>query len=637
MTENKCVEAFRDSDEHEGASRQRWMSNATFVLAAIGSAIGLGNFWRFPYLCYKWGGGLFFVPYLGSLFLLGIPMMILEFGLGQLFQRGDIGVFRNIHPRLAGVGAASVLSAYCITLYYNVIIAWALVYLACSFVYPLPWSLSYTDYGKNGNKSMVRVRPEPGCPNMAITEEYFYRDILHVYNDDAECSVFDTKTVMAQGSTAQWQVMIASCIVWFCVFWCVFKGVKSSSYVVWITVPMPTIFIFIMVLNGLTLPNADQGIRMYLKGEQMKITFDAQGNYNNTYTDAIGRTNPGTISYPDPWDKLSNPEMWSDACGQIFFSIGVCMGIMTSYSSYNPVSQPIISNALRVSIGNCCFSFFCGFAVFSTVGYLNGLGSVVASKVSSSGLAFVAFPTSIDTLPMPNFWIFILALTLYTLGLDSAFSMVEAAATVITDTPTGAKIPRKLIALVLCSAGAVFSFLFCFNWGTTYFDVVDHYLGVYLLLLLGVFQSFGATWVFDFGRASEAHNKVCVLSLGIAFWGSLIPLAFISVFAFPKYGLYAMIAFWVIQIIAFIVSFVTAKTSCGVWYREVWLYGAYRLGCAISLPSCTNGKKACWVEPFIFWWGFCIKYFFPFGVTWLLASATAVDVSKPYGGYYWGW
>jgi hypothetical protein len=51
--------------------------------------------------------------------------------------------------------------------------------------------------------------------------------------------------------------MIASCIVWFCVFWCVFKGVKSSSYVVWITVPMPTIFIFIMVLNGLTLPNAD--------------------------------------------------------------------------------------------------------------------------------------------------------------------------------------------------------------------------------------------------------------------------------------------------------------------------------------------------------------------------------------------
>jgi len=62
--------------------------------------------------------------------------------------------------------------------------------------------------------------------------------------------------------------------------------------------------------------------------------------------------------------------MWADACAQIFFSIGVCMGIMTSYSSYNPPDEPIIENSLRVSLGNCSFSFFSGFAVFSTVGYL---------------------------------------------------------------------------------------------------------------------------------------------------------------------------------------------------------------------------------------------------------------------------
>jgi len=80
-------------------------------MAAIGSAIGLGNFWRFPYLCYKWGGGLFFIPYLSSLFLLGLPMMLLELSLGQLFQRGDIGVFHGIKPELFGVGLSSVFSA----------------------------------------------------------------------------------------------------------------------------------------------------------------------------------------------------------------------------------------------------------------------------------------------------------------------------------------------------------------------------------------------------------------------------------------------------------------------------------------------------------------------------------------------
>lgn len=62
--------------------RERWNSNKDFVIASIGSAIGIGNLWRFPYLCYKWGGAIFFIPYLLSLFLIGLPMMMLEFTLG---------------------------------------------------------------------------------------------------------------------------------------------------------------------------------------------------------------------------------------------------------------------------------------------------------------------------------------------------------------------------------------------------------------------------------------------------------------------------------------------------------------------------------------------------------------------------
>jgi SNF family Na+-dependent transporter len=74
------------------------------------------------------------------------------------------------------------------------------------------------------------------------------------------------------------------------------------------------------------------------------------------------------------------------------------MGVMVSYSSYNPVNQPLIKNAMMISIGNSCFSFFTGFAVFSVVGYLNGIGSPVASETSSIGLAFIAYPAAIETL-----------------------------------------------------------------------------------------------------------------------------------------------------------------------------------------------------------------------------------------------
>jgi SNF family Na+-dependent transporter len=146
--ESKFIKFFKDDDEGRNAPRQRWAGSTTFILAAIGSAIGLGNFWRFPYLTFKWGGGIWFIPYLIALMLLGLPMMLLELSLGQLFQRGDIGVFRGIHPRLYGVGLASVFSAFAINIFYTYLIAIAGCYLFVGITHPtLPWSIQRTkDY-----------------------------------------------------------------------------------------------------------------------------------------------------------------------------------------------------------------------------------------------------------------------------------------------------------------------------------------------------------------------------------------------------------------------------------------------------------------------------------------------------------
>ena len=125
----------------ETGQRDRWAGRWTFVVASIGAAVGLGNFWRFPGLTYRYGGfGNFFLPYICALVFFGIPLLLMELGLGQKFQRGDISVFRNIHPRLAGIGIVSVLCSYIITLYYTVMIGWGLVYFAASCMNPLPWS-----------------------------------------------------------------------------------------------------------------------------------------------------------------------------------------------------------------------------------------------------------------------------------------------------------------------------------------------------------------------------------------------------------------------------------------------------------------------------------------------------------------
>ena len=212
---------------------------------------------------------------------------------------------------------------------------------------------------------------------------------------------------------------------------------------------------------------------MYLKG------YDAEGNE------------------PDFGALLSRPAMWADACGQIFFSLGICMGTMTSYSSFNDVQKPIIGDGFKIAFTNAGISFIAGFACFSTVGYLIGQGSPVSGNVSSIGLAFVAYPAAIEMMPGPNVWAFILGVTLFTLGIDSSFSMLEATATVMADAPAFKNMPRKLLALLLCVLGAISSIAFSFNWGFTYFDVVDHYLNVYLMLLIGVLETMGVGWVYE--------------------------------------------------------------------------------------------------------------------------------------------
>mmetsp|Transcript_5082 Transcript_5082/g.8661 ORF Transcript_5082/g.8661 Transcript_5082/m.8661 type:complete len:276 (+) Transcript_5082:40-867(+) len=256
----KCWESEDERQGKEKDERERWMNRPTFILAAIGSAIGLGNFWRFPYLTYKYDGAYFFFPYLMCLFFMGIPLLLMELSLGQKFQRGDISVFRGINKRLWGIGLASVFSAYIITFYYTVIISWSIVYFIAGFMDPLPWSES-----KNEREGGWQ------CDSASITraEEFFFRDIVTYYDDD--CKAYE------DGDKARFSVyaFFAVAFVWLSIFLCIFKGVKSSSYIVWVTVPLPILFIIIMIFKGLSLPGASDGIKQYLRGSLQGLEGEA--------------------------------------------------------------------------------------------------------------------------------------------------------------------------------------------------------------------------------------------------------------------------------------------------------------------------------------------------------------------------
>jgi len=212
---------------------ENWQSRFAFLMAAIGSAVGLGNIWRFPYVAYKNGGGAFLIPYFVALFTVGIPLLIAEFAVGSLFRKSAPLSMKKISRKAEWIGWWSVLSAFFISIYYSVIMAWCLCYLFHSF--SLVWQPDASDF--------------------------FYNQFLHI-----------TSSPGILGSINM-QIVFALLFIWVSIFLILYKGVKSIGRVVAITVPLPTILLLILALRGVTLPGSSTGLEFYLAPDFSKLAM----------------------------------------------------------------------------------------------------------------------------------------------------------------------------------------------------------------------------------------------------------------------------------------------------------------------------------------------------------------------------
>ena len=117
------------------AEKTEWDSSIAFIFAMIGAAVGLGNIWRFSYVLYSNGGGSFFIPYFTAIAIMGIPFLILEYGVGFSFKDSFSNIMRKIRPQFEYIAWALVLFVFIVTIYYMVILSWDLVYLLSSFTF----------------------------------------------------------------------------------------------------------------------------------------------------------------------------------------------------------------------------------------------------------------------------------------------------------------------------------------------------------------------------------------------------------------------------------------------------------------------------------------------------------------------
>ena len=192
-------------------------------MAAIGSAVGLGNVWRFPYVCYENGGGAFLIPYFVALFTAGIPLMILEFSIGHWARSSPPEAFKKIGKKWEWVGWWAVLIPFALAAYYVVVMAWCFSYMIYSI--DLRWGMH---------------------------ADAFFHTFLG-----------DTGTPTILGGV-NLPILLSLLVIWTVVFIILYKGVKRIGKVVALTVPIPTILLIILTIRGLTLPGALEGISYYL-------------------------------------------------------------------------------------------------------------------------------------------------------------------------------------------------------------------------------------------------------------------------------------------------------------------------------------------------------------------------------------
>ncbi|XP_063293067.1 sodium-dependent neutral amino acid transporter B(0)AT2-like [Pelobates fuscus] len=493
----------------EVTSRPTWGSKAQYILAQVGFSVGLGNVWRFPYLCHQNGGGSFLLLYFLLLLIIGIPLFFLELAAGQSIRQGSIGVWKHISPRLAGIGFASCVVCSFVALYYNVIIGWSLFYMFNSFYYPLPW--------ENCPMLPNQTVEVPECAKSSPTTYFWYRSALNI-------------TDSIEGSEMNWPMTGFLILAWFLVCGGMIKGIKSSGKVMYFSSLFPYVVLFCFLIRGFLLDGAADGIRIMFT-PKLEIWKDVQ--------------------------------VWRQAATQVFFALGLGFGSVIAYSSYNDRYNNCHFDAILVSFINFMTSILATLVVFAVLGFranriaeicvkenvwkvsnfslnTSGPGLLFPSEnitvadyskwyeevnhqlplenlgishcrvedemnkgVEGTGLAFIVFTEAMTLLPASPFWSVLFFLMLLNLGLSTMFGNMQGIITPLLDNFPKLLKRKTLFTVLCCVCGLLIGLIFVQRSGSYFVSMFDDYSATLPLIIVVIFENIAVAWVYGADRFME--------------------------------------------------------------------------------------------------------------------------------------
>ncbi|BFZ24285.1 hypothetical protein BsWGS_27324 [Bradybaena similaris] len=554
-------ELERSPAEDGSHAREGWTGKLDFILTCIGYAVGLGNIWRFPYLCYKSGGGAFLIPYTLFLLLCGLPLFFLEVTYGQFSSLSPIAIWK-VAPLFKGVGVGMLVCSAIVCIYYNVIVAWTIYYLYLSFRAVLPWSHCNNEWNTDncvdderlrnftavavamnnlrnsalGNLSLEGNSSESGFDTTNETSAMVYvrgNKTVPASVEFWERHVLELTDGIDNPGNIRWQLLICLAVAWLCVFFCLFKGVKILGKVMHFAAPFPYLVLLILLVRGCTLPGAVEGIKFYI----------------------VPR-----------WEKLAEFNVWGDAALQIFYSVGMGWGGIITMASYNKFNNNVYRDAMLVPLINCGTSFFAGFVIFSVLGFMAHEVNTSVDKIVSQGpgLTFVAYPEALAKMPVSPLWSVLFFFMLFTIGLDSQFGMFETILSgIIDEFPRLLRNKKTALTTVACLVEFLLG-LACITQGGIYvLQIMDWYCASFSLMLISLTECVALAWAYG----AERLCKDIALMTGSQphfwwkyMWKFITPLVIVFIWAFSvatlgpvTYGTYtyptwAVVIGWILAI-----------------------------------------------------------------------------------------
>ncbi|XP_032688425.1 sodium-dependent neutral amino acid transporter B(0)AT1 isoform X2 [Odontomachus brunneus] len=469
------------------------------------------------------------------LILEGVPLFLIELGLGQRMRQGALGVWNTIHPWLGGIGIASCIVTFFVALYYNVIITWCFYYLfnslrtvTINFGQSLPWK----ECPKVDNK------PIEECAKSSETAYFWYRTTL-----DAAPSIDD-------GQGLKWWIVLCLLLSWIVVFFIVMKGIQSSGKVVYFTSMFPYVVLTIFFVRGITLKGASAGLA-------------------HMYTPKV--------------EKLLEPMVWLDAATQVFYSFGLAFGSLIAFGSYNTPDNNCMRDVILVSVCNAFTAIYASVVIFAILGFkamtnvdkcvdsakevlidngilpnstsfkledydlfmstFNSSAMNVTMKTCSlskeldnaaegTGLAFIVFTQAIVELPGAPFWSCIFFMMLLALGLGSQIGILEGMLCVIFDIDLFKRIKKQYMTGVVCTICFFVGLIFCTGAGEYWLKMFDSFAGTIGLVMVALMEMISVVFVYGHEKFTKDIEEMTGHRPGIYWqvtWRFLAPIIMVCI------------------------------------------------------------------------------------------------------------